>query len=179
MVYKLGYKVLALDQATVYTGWCVMNDKLEIIDCGLIRTENKDIVARIKKIVKELREVIEEHDVDEIAIEDQYYALNANTAKKLSYVAGAIMLMAIEEDIDIYSYYTKKARKVVLGDGNATKDGAREYVYRNYPEVVKKFGNFRKEDDIIDAIIIAIAHIILTGRVKDKNAKSGVQSIYL
>jgi crossover junction endodeoxyribonuclease RuvC len=90
---------MGIDCGGEYTGYGVveMDDggKLFCHACGAIKLSPRDALPRrLSRIFTQLGEIIVQHQPDEVAIEDVFYALNVKSALKLGQVRGVAMLAA-------------------------------------------------------------------------------------
>ncbi|OHE15184.1 MAG: crossover junction endodeoxyribonuclease RuvC, partial [Sulfurimonas sp. RIFOXYD12_FULL_36_11] len=93
------------------------------------------------------------HKIDEVAIEDIFYAHNPKTTIKLAQFRGAIMLMLLQQFGQFNEYTALQVKKALTGNGKATKE---QVAY-----MAKMLLNIKKEIkplDITDAIAVAITH---------------------
>ena len=92
-------RVLGIDCGGEYTGYGVVEmhsaGKLCCLTCGAIKLSPREALPRrLSRIFTELGSIISEHQPDEVAIEDVFYALNVKSALKLGQVRGVAMLAA-------------------------------------------------------------------------------------
>ena len=149
--------LLAIDQASVTSGFAVFKDG-ELVDYGKF-TFNDDVIAeRLVKIRAKVLELIEQHDIDEVAFEDIQMqgnvANNVQTFKILSEVFGVISETLQEKKMK-YTVVMSGTWKSTLGIKGRTrpeqKRNAQEYVLNTY--------NVKAIQDVCDAICIG-AHVL-------------------
>ena len=80
-------RVLGIDCGGEYTGYGVVEmypgGKLCCLSCGAIKLSPREALPRrLSRIFTRLGQVIAEHQPDEVAIEDVFYALNVKSALK-------------------------------------------------------------------------------------------------
>ena len=96
-------KLLALDQASIITGWSVFNNE-QLIDYGLIKL-NKDecLGKRLVEFRRNIKELIDKYNIDEIAFEDIQMQTsignNVQTFKVLASIYGIVLELAEELNI--------------------------------------------------------------------------------
>ena len=149
--------LLALDQASVTSGYAVFKNG-NLVDYGKF-TFNDDVIAeRLVKIRAKVIELIEEHDIDEVAFEDIQMqgnvTNNVQTFKVLSEVFGVVS-EALQEKKMKYTVVMSGTWKSTLGIKGRTrpeqKRNAQEYVLQTY--------NVKAIQDVCDAICIG-AHVL-------------------
>jgi crossover junction endodeoxyribonuclease RuvC len=101
------------------------------MECGVIRTRARDTLPRrLHEIHAGVRELIERHHPDCLAIEDVFYARNVRTTIVLGHARGVILLAAEEAHIEICEYPPAEIKKAIVGTGGATKQQVQYMVMR-------------------------------------------------
>jgi crossover junction endodeoxyribonuclease ruvC len=141
------------------TGWAILEDD-KVIDYGKINTSVKDFETEDERI-NHIVDMIQEHttDLDCVGIENQYISSRTNTIMVLRKLLGATMRMITKNNLTIEYLAPTSVKKIVTGNGKATKEDVAKYVqdhYINIGEYSDKSGK-NKTSDIYDAISIAIA----------------------
>src|SRR5690348_13447277 len=152
-------RVLGIDCGSEYTGYGVVEDapghRLFCCTCGAIRLRSRDAMAlKLQQIYSQLSDVIAEHQPDEVAIEDVFYALNVKSALKLGQVRGVAMLAAASAGLEVTEYSPLTIKSSVVGYGRAEKQQVQHMVTRllELPEPPETL-------DASDALAIAICHL--------------------
>lgn len=121
--------VLGIDPGTASTGYGVVRGRgggamaMSLVECGVIRTKAREpLPARLLEIYEGVRELIERHGPDAIAVEDVFYARNVRTTIVLGHARGVILLAAQQAGIAIHEYPPAEIKKAVVGKGAATKE---------------------------------------------------------
>ena len=149
--------LLALDQASVTSGYAVFKNG-NLVDYGKF-TFNDDVIAeRLVKIRAKVIELIEKHNIDEVAFEDIQMqgnvTNNVQTFKVLSEVFGVVSEVLQERKMK-YTVVMSGTWKSTLGIKGRTrpeqKRNAQEYVLQTY--------NVKAIQDVCDAICIG-AHVL-------------------
>ena len=127
--------VLGIDPGTAVTGYGVVkgepSNAPRLIECGVIRTRPRDsLPRRLQEIHAGVRELIERHRPDCLAIEDVFYARNVRTTIVLGHARGVILLAAVEARIEICEYPPAEIKKAIVGTGGATKQQIQYMVTR-------------------------------------------------
>src|SRR5512142_2449353 len=87
----IAMRVLGIDCGSEITGYGVVeqdeNAELRCIASGAIRLSTREpLPARLNQVFTTLRQVIEAHRPDTVAIQDVFYAMNVKSALKLGQV---------------------------------------------------------------------------------------------
>ncbi len=89
---------------------------------GAIKLLPRDpLPARLARIFDRLSEVIRQHQPDDVAIEDVFYAVNVKSALKLGQVRGVAMLAASSARLEVAEYAPLAIKSAVVGYGKAEK----------------------------------------------------------
>ncbi len=152
-------RVLGIDCGGEYTGYGVVEQdargELRHITCGAVRLNTKHpLPARLQKIFTELRNIIEQHRPDTVAIEDVFYAVNVKSALKLGQVRGVAMLAAASCGLDVAEYSPLSIKSAVVGYGKADKSQVQQMVTR-----LLRLPAAPEPQDASDALAIAICHL--------------------
>ncbi len=131
-------KLLALDQASVITGYAIFeNDKL--VTYGKIKLEDEEIGPRLVTLRNEIKKLINENNITTIAFEDiQMQASvgnNVKTFKVLANVYGVILELCEELQLKykIVSSNTWKSTLKIKGKSRSEqKKNAQNYVQETY-----------------------------------------------
>ena len=97
--------------------------------------------------------IFSKHEIDEVSIEDMFYAFNPKTVIKLAQFRGAISLKILQKFGNFAEYTPLQVKKAVTGNGKSTKE--------QVAFLVKRLLGVKKEIkplDITDAIAIALTH---------------------
>ena len=149
-------KIFGIDPGTAITGFGVIEsgDNPKFITAGVIRTPAKQALElRLETIYKDLAELLEEHQPDEVAIEQLYFAANVTTAMAVSHARGAAMLACVHSGVDLSEYTPLQIKQALTGYGRADKQQIQEMV-----RVMLGLGSIPKPDDAADALAVAICH---------------------
>jgi crossover junction endodeoxyribonuclease RuvC len=147
---------MGIDPGTRNMGYAILNfenSKLSLIEAGLIKIKAEELQYQIPQMVEALESIFQNHTIDEVAMEDIFYAHNPKTTIKLAQFRGAIMLKLLQE-FGFFSEYTAlQVKKALTGKAKADK--------QQVAFIVKKLLIIKKEIkplDITDAIAVAITH---------------------
>lgn len=149
--------VLGIDPGTANTGYGVVltsGPRLAALDGGVIATDGREpLEQRLVRIHARVRDLIEEHKPQAVAIEDLFFGTNARSAFSVGQARGAVMLTAGIYGVPAYSYTPQAVKQAVCGSGRAEKDQVQRMVQAllSLPEVPEP-------DHAADALAVAICH---------------------
>jgi len=163
-------RVLGIDCGSEITGYGVVEQTrqqtLEFVTAGAIRLRSdKTLPQRLGEVFTELCEVIHQHELTCVAIEDVFYAANAKSALKLGHVRGVAMLAAAHCGLSVAEYAPLAIKSAVVGYGRAEKSQVQEMVAR-----LLRLERTPEPADIADALAIAICHIHTAGTLAKQQA---------
>ena len=149
-------KILGIDPGTKNCGYAVIEKigrDLKLIEAGLIKIKTTVLQEQIVEMTEGIDLIFKTHKIDEVSIEDMFYAFNPKTVIKLAQFRGAISLKILQEFGNFAEYTPLQVKKAVTGNGKATKE--------QVAFMVKRLLGIKKEIkplDITDAIAIALTH---------------------
>jgi len=152
-------RVLGIDCGGEYTGYGIVemsrSGKLCCLTCGAIKLSPREALPRrLSRIYTQLGMLISEHQPDEVAIEDIFYALNVKSALKLGQVRGVAMLAAAAAGLEVAEYSPLTIKSSVVGYGRAEKQQVQHMVTR-----LLELAEPPQPLDASDALAIAICHL--------------------
>ena len=151
-----GYGVVRATQ----TGW-------EVVAGGVIRTKSKrPRPERLREICLEAQELVETYRPAGIAIEEVFFATNAQSAMRTSEARGVLLMAAA--DVPVRGYTPLQLKKRITGYGKATKKQVQSMVQRLLclPELPKP-------DDMADGLALALCYLL------DLRGIEGAPDVYL
>jgi len=152
-------RVLGIDCGGEYTGYGVVETfatgQMLSLTWGAIKLSPREpLPRRLSRIFTQLGEIIAEHQPDEVAIEDVFYALNVKSALKLGQVRGVAMLAAAAAGLEVAEYSPLTIKSSVVGYGRAEKSQVQYMVTR-----LLRLPAPPSPMDASDALAIAICHL--------------------
>ncbi|PAF52454.1 crossover junction endodeoxyribonuclease RuvC [Helicobacter sp. 13S00477-4] len=148
--------ILGIDPGSRNCGYAVLNlekGKIFLIEAGFIKIKERILQHQILEFVEGIDLVLKSHKIDEVAIEDMFYAYNPQSVIKLAQFRGALSLKILQELGNFAEYTALQVKKALTGNGKATKTQVAFMVKR----ILGIKGEI-KPLDITDAIAIAITH---------------------
>jgi len=147
-------KILGIDPGTIRCGYAIIETtpKIHLIDAGFIKITEKELQYQLTQLIEGL-DIILTQDIDEVAIEDIFYAYNPKTVLKLAQFRGALSLRILQIHGNFAEYTPLQVKKAVTGNGKSKKEQVAFMVKR----ILGIKGEI-KPLDITDAIAVALTH---------------------
>lgn len=152
-------RILSLDQSTTSTGYALYDEE-KLVEYGVWRLKEKDILARIVGMSKKIHSYIIDQKVDIVVFEDTNRLQNTQTLKHLSMLMGSILYICEQKGKDWLMVLPGVWRSELR-----FSDGTRESQKRKrQKEYAKEYasnlvGVEIKNEDIAEAICIGSAFI--------------------
>ena len=151
-------KVLAIDPGTINCGYSILEvnkgvNKPILIEAGLIKMKSRVLQEQIMELVEGIDLILKNHIINEVAIEDMFFAYNPKSVIKLAQFRGALSLKVLLEIGNFSEYTPLQVKKAVTGNGKASKE--------QVSFMVKRLLGIKKEIkplDITDAIAVGLTH---------------------
>ena len=147
--------ILGIDPGLAIVGFGVIKvegDKLEYLDCGVIKTKaSLDLPERLHIIKKDCLTLLETFKPDVVGVEELYFARNVTSAIKVAHARGVILESLYEKGIPLLNFTPLQIKNNIAGDGRAQK--------WQMQDMVKRMLNLKrhpKPDDAADALAIAL-----------------------
>lgn len=149
-------KILGIDPGSRNLGYCILEIdgvKISLVEAGLLKIKSKILQEQIVELVEGIDMIISEKHIDEVAIEDIFFAFNPKSVIKLAQFRGALSLKIIQEIGYFYEYTPLQVKQSVTGNGKATKEQV-SFMVKRLLKITKEI----KPLDITDAMAVAITH---------------------
>jgi crossover junction endodeoxyribonuclease RuvC len=147
--------ILGIDPGLRITGFGIIRrigNKLAYVTSGCVKAPEKDLPGRLKTILEGLREVIQEHRPQQVAVEKVFVNVNPQSTLLLGQARGTAICAAVLEDLPVAEYTALQVKQAVVGNGHANKEQVQEMVRR----LLRLPGN--PGADAADALACAICH---------------------
>ena len=148
--------VLGIDPGSINCGYAILDkykNKIVLLEAGLIKIRGKVLQEQIVELVEGFDTVIKGKHIDEVAIEDIFYAYNPKTVIKLAQFRGALSLKVLQEIGNFSEYTPLQVKKAVTGNGKAKKEQV-AFMVRRILGIKQEI----KPLDVTDAIAVALTH---------------------
>ncbi|MDR2100053.1 MAG: crossover junction endodeoxyribonuclease RuvC [Campylobacteraceae bacterium] len=148
--------ILGIDPGSKNCGYAVIeknSNRLKLIEAGLIKIKSSELQYQITELVEGIDIIFQNNKVDEVAIEDIFYAYNPKTVLKLAQFRGALSLKVLQVFGNFSEYTPLQVKKSVTGKAKAKKEQVAFMVKR-----ILGINQEIKPLDITDAIAVALTH---------------------
>lgn len=157
-------RILGIDPGLNTTGYAVIeaaDGGPKLLEAGMIKSSERraaaDMAQRLRVLYDGVKEVLEQYQVAELAIEQLYaHYEHPRTAILMAHARGAILLAAGQRDIAVTSYAATRIKKAVTGSGRAGKEQMQLAMLREF-----RLGQMPEPHDVADAMGIALCHYYL------------------
>jgi len=151
-------KILGIDPGTINCGYAIVENvtnvnKPKLVEAGLIKIKSRILQEQILELVEGIDLILKSHKIDEVAIEDMFFAFNPKSVIKLAQFRGALSLKILLELGNFSEYTPLQVKKAVTGNGKSSKE--------QVSFMVKRLLGIKQEIkplDITDAIAVALTH---------------------
>lgn len=152
-------RILGIDPGMARLGYAFVDyygsNSQKIIDCGIIEThKDRSDAERLQEIRNDLQNLIHSNLPDLIAIEKLFFFKNPKTIIPVAQARGVILELAATEALKIFEYTPLEMKKIVTGDGVASKDFVSKIIHQEF-----KLEHKINQDDAVDAVGIALCCI--------------------
>ncbi len=125
-----------------------------MVGYGCLETKvNSPLPERLEKVFEFMRELNNQFDPDEVAVEELFFATNAKTAMSVGQSRGVVLLAFQLLKKPTFSYTPLQVKMAVAGYGKADKGQVQTMVKR-----ILKLKEIPKPDDAADALAVALTH---------------------
>ncbi len=148
--------ILGIDPGSRNCGYAIVKKEsrsIVLVEAGLIKIKKKFLQHQIVELVEGLDIILSGHRIDEVAIEDIFYAFNPKTVLKLAQFRGALSLKILQEIGNFAEYTPLQVKKALTGNGKAAKEQV-AFMVKHILKIKKDI----KPLDITDAMAVAITH---------------------
>jgi len=151
-------RVLGIDPGLTITGWGIVDGDGatgQLIACGTIRTKPKAPRAeRLREIADGIRALIGDHGPVELAVEQQFVAVNVRSAMVIGEARAAAMIAAADAGIPVFEFAPTSVKESVTGWGGAPKEQVQQMV-----AVQLGLTEIEGPLDISDALAVALTRL--------------------
>jgi crossover junction endodeoxyribonuclease RuvC len=148
---------LGIDPGSETTGWGVVEGsarRYSLVEFGAVKANPRErFAARLLKISDGVEQLLARFAPDVCAVEEAFFAVNAQTALKLGQVRGVVLVAAERAGVEIAEYSPRLVKQTVVGYGAAEKHQVQEMV-----RVLLSLKTLPTPLDASDALAVAICH---------------------
>ena len=148
-------RILGIDPGSRFTGFGIIEvngDRARAVHHGVIKAGTGEFPQRLGIIFAGIRDVIEQHQPDEVAIETVFVSRNAGTALKLGQARGAAVCAAVSLGLPVSEYAPRSVKQAIVGRGGADK-----VQVQNMVMVLLQLQE-KLQEDAADALAVALCH---------------------
>ena len=148
-------RILGIDPGLRITGFGLIDktgNQLAYVTSGCIKTPDAALPERLKTILDGLREIIQQHQPEHVAVEQVFVNVNPKSTLLLGQARGAAICAAVLANLVVAEYTALQVKQAVVGNGHADKTQVQEMVKR----LLKLAGT--PSPDAADALACAICH---------------------
>ncbi len=129
--------------------------QVKLLEVGTIEPRSKDSLPnKISKIYRHLDDIIAQYAPDVMVLEKLYaHYKHPTTACILGHARGVMCLLCAQRKVKLVEHSVKRIRKALLGNGNASKEQARDVVAH-----ILKFDPGQVTLDASDALALALGY---------------------
>ncbi|MCI7411709.1 crossover junction endodeoxyribonuclease RuvC [Helicobacter bilis] len=148
--------ILGIDPGSRNCGYGVINvesGKASLLNAGIIKIETRKLQSQIVEFIEGIDLILKNYEIDEVAMEDIFYAYNPKSVIKLAQFRGAISLKILQDLGNFAEYTPLQVKKSLTGNGKADKKQVAYMV-----KVLLRLQCDIKPLDISDALAVALTH---------------------
>lgn len=160
--------ILGIDPGTTSIGYAVLktNEAVRLLNAGLIPIKSQLRDSRLEELYRGLWQIIKKYEPDVAALERIFFSKNQKTALSVAEARGVVMLTTRLAGLKVYEYTPLEVKKTIAGNGRADKIQLIKMVNLTLPLEAQKL---KAQDDVFDAIAVALTCFFLDGRSITKN----------
>ena len=152
-------KVLGIDPGTAACGYGIVHDdhgRLRAVDFGWWRTSSREPPAlRLKTVFEGVRDLIDLHAPDAVALEESYVGADARIALSVGQARGAVLVAAALAGVPCAEYAPARVKQAVCGYGRAEKAQVQRMV-----KTILALDDLPRPNHAADALAVAICHAL-------------------
>jgi len=151
-------KVVGVDPGLRVSGYAVVEQgqktrEIRVLDAGVIKADDTlELEKRLGQIYNDIDALLNEHEVDIMAVEELYaHYEHPRTAILMGHARGMFLLAAANHGVKVVSFAATRIKKCLTGHGRASKQQMQHAVAQQL-----KLGQVRRPADVADALAIAM-----------------------
>ena len=153
-------RILGIDPGLNATGWGLLEiapDGTAGLRWGTIRPPDGPLAERLNTINWRVKQLIEQHDPDALAIERPFNHKNVKTAVLLGQAVAAAMIAAAATGVPVHEYPPRQVKEAVSGLGSADKPAVKQALMARLG-----LAELDAPADATDALAIAFCHHLMS-----------------
>ncbi len=148
--------ILGIDPGSRNLGYAIVKrdeNRLFLLEAGVLKIKSLNLQDQILELCEGVDLIFSLQKIDEVAIEDIFFAYNPKTVIKLAQFRGALMLKVLQEFGKFYEYTPLQIKRAITGKAKASKEQV-AFMVRNILKIKQDI----KPLDVTDAIAVALTH---------------------
>ncbi len=162
-----GLRVLGVDPGLQTTGYAVVEARPaapHVCEAGVVRSAEgrgtTDMAPRLRVLYDGIVEVMEQYHPGVVVVEQLFaHYDHPRTAILMAHARGVILLAAGQRGLPVQSYNATRIKKIVTGNGHASKDQMQRTIQRELG-----LPQLPEPPDVADALAAALCHYYLLKR---------------
>ena len=152
-------KVLGIDPGTAACGYGIVQEsggRIRALDHGWWQTpaaERPEL--RLRTIFEGVRELVEQHAPDAVALEESFVGADARIALSVGQARGAVLVAAANAGVDCREYAPASVKQAICGYGRADKEQMQRMV-----RMILGLPELPRPHHAADALAVAICHAL-------------------
>lgn len=148
-------RILGIDPGSRITGFGVLDfdgSQSRYVECGCIRVQGETMPERLSNIFEGVTNVVEQHNPDQLAIEQVFMHKNAASALKLGHARGVALVAGQLRGLSVYEYTATQVKLAITGRGRGTKEQVQHMI-----RILLSL-SASPQQDASDALAVALCH---------------------
>ena len=150
-------RILGIDPGVAIVGFGLIESdrgSLRMLQYGAITTPaGQPLAARLLQISRDMEELIQSFQPDEMSIEELFFSKNITTGMAVSMARGVALVAVAERTENLYEYTPMQIKQAVTGYGGADKHQVQQMV-----KMLLNMKEIARPDDAADALAVALTH---------------------
>jgi crossover junction endodeoxyribonuclease RuvC len=150
-------RVLGVDPGLGRCGWAVLEGRggrARAVGYGTVHTDGEQAAPRLADLAARMREVLDRHRPEALAIERLFFNANVRTAMTVGQASGVVLLLAAERGLPVSAYTPPQVKQAVTGSGSAPKEQVGYMV-----KALLGLAAVPTPADTADALAVALCHL--------------------
>jgi crossover junction endodeoxyribonuclease RuvC len=117
-------RILGIDPGSRLTGYGIIDESangFQYVTSGSVKMASDPFPDRLKQLFQGLLQVVDRYQPEQMAIEQVFMHINADSALKLGQARGAAICAVQAAGLPVFEYSARQVKQAVVGKGNADK----------------------------------------------------------
>ena len=160
-------RIIGIDPGSRRSGFGIIEvrgDRVKPVHFGVIKAGTGNFPERLGIIYNGIKDLVQEYQPQQAAVETVFVAHNASSAIKLGQARGAAISALISGDLEVAEYSPRSVKQAIVGRGAADKVQVQHMV-----RVLLGMAE-TPEEDAADALAVALCHHHTQGTLERMSA---------